>query len=82
MFVPSSPVTFSGMAKKEPTEPTQQINFRLRTATVEKMERYRDAHPLRPTLTQMVEAAMAEWLDAHPVPPRTTPKRHSSRPPK
>lgn len=52
--------TFSFMAKKEATD---QINFRLKTATIERMETYRARHPLHPTMTQMVEAAMKDWLD-------------------
>lgn len=63
--IPSA-LGFIAMPRKDTaTERTQQVNFRLKTVTVERMERYKDRHPLHPTLTQMVEAAVADWLDKH-----------------
>lgn len=66
MFLAISPLPSMPMARKEAAERTQQINFRLKTATVERMERFKESHPLHPTLTQIVEAAIAEWLGKQP----------------
>lgn len=59
-------VTFLPMARKSKDgAPTDQINFRLKVATIDRMERFRDRHHLHPTLTQIVEAAVNDWLDSH-----------------
>lgn len=67
MTVMVSGLSFTPMARKESTERTQQVNFRLKTELVERMERYKDRHPLHPPLTRLVEAAMADWLDKHEI---------------
>lgn len=59
-------VFFVPMARKsKEAAPTDQINFRLKVATIDRMERFKERHHLHPTLTQIVEAAVNEWLDAH-----------------
>lgn len=58
------PVAFLPMARKETAEKTQQVNFRLKTSTLERMERFRESDEIRPSLTQIVEASVAKWLDA------------------
>jgi hypothetical protein len=68
------PLCFPPMGKHKPTEPTVTKTFRLRASTVERMEAYANAHPLQPSLAQIVEPAVNEWLDRHgPNPPK--PKR-------
>jgi len=62
----SPAVSFPAMPRKEKSpQQTDQINFRLKLATIERMEAYKDRHPLHPTLTQIVEAAVGDWLDRH-----------------
>ena len=56
-------VSFQPMARKEPGTVTDQINFRLRRALIERMEAYKERHPLRPTLTQIADAAIEQWLN-------------------
>jgi hypothetical protein len=64
MSVINAAVSFMPMARKEqPATRTEQVNFRLKSATVERMEAYKERHPLHPTLTQIVEAAVALWLN-------------------
>lgn len=57
-----APVTSRGMARKNAV-PTDQINFRLPRATIDRMERYQERHPLKPSLTNMVDVSVNEWLD-------------------
>lgn len=58
-------VSFPVMARKESNAaPTDQINFRLKVSTIERMEAFKERHHLRPALTQIVEAAVREYLDA------------------
>ena len=59
--------TFSGMARRKPA-PTDQINFRLKVETIETLERYRDEYPLNPSMTRIVETALAEWFARNPLP--------------
>lgn len=61
MSVISSRLPFPLMARKEKAA-TEQVNFRLKTETVEQMEAYRVRHPLHPTMTQVVEAALAAFF--------------------
>jgi hypothetical protein len=68
-------VPFLPMGKKNAeTAATDQINFRLKRATIERMERFSELHPLHPKLTQIVEAALKLWMDqnesALPVKPK------------
>lgn len=44
---------------------TEQVNFRFAISVIERMAAFKERHPLRPTMTQIVEAAVAEWLDAN-----------------
>lgn len=62
MLAQPAPVALSPMARKEHAPKTEQANFRLKTSTLERMETYRERHPLHPTLTQIVEAAVTQWL--------------------
>lgn len=55
----------TGMAKRDNAARTAQINFRLKESTIERMEKFRDAHALHPSLTQIVEAAVKGWLDTN-----------------
>lgn len=48
-----------------PAEPTEPKNFRLRQSVIERVEAYKSRHPLRPTLTQIIEAALVEYIDQH-----------------
>jgi hypothetical protein len=60
-----APLPFMPMARKETAARTEQVNFRLKSATIERMEAYKERHPLHPTMTQIVEAAVAAWLTVH-----------------
>lgn len=57
------------MAKKREAiplvEPTEPKNFRLRHSVVELVESFKQRHPLRPTMTQIVEAALLEYVQKH-----------------
>lgn len=71
-----SGVMLPPMARREAGPKTDQINFRLKVATIERMERYKQRHPLHPTLTSIVEAGVNDWLDRHePELPPPKPKR-------
>lgn len=54
----------------------KQTNLRLDAQVLARAESHRKSHPLRPSLTQVVEAALREYLDAHepeaakPAPPK------------
>lgn len=65
MIALAGPIASADMAKKKdaPVDPTEQINFRLKTRTVERMDRYKTAHELHPTMTQIAETAINFWLD-------------------
>ena len=65
MIALASPIPFADMAKKKDVsaDPTEQINFRLKVRTIERMDRYKAAHELRPTMTQLAETAINFWLD-------------------
>jgi hypothetical protein len=72
----TSALPFVPMARRDTTDPTQQTNFRLKTPTIERMERFKERHPLNPSLTRIVEAAVNEWLDRNePQLPADPPKR-------
>ena len=32
---------------------------------IDRMERFSESHPLTPTVTRIIELAVAEWLDKH-----------------
>jgi hypothetical protein len=64
MSLVAAPLTLLPMARRETAqERTQQVNFRLKTKTVERMERFKERHEIGPSLTQIVEAAVNAWLD-------------------
>jgi len=66
------------MPRKVPPQPkTDQINFRFPVMLLDRMERYRDRHPLHPTLTSIAIAAVTDWLDAHETEP---PRKSSGKP--
>lgn len=50
--------------RKSASKPdTDQINFRFPIPLLERMERFKEAHPFRPTLTKIAVMAITEWLD-------------------
>jgi hypothetical protein len=51
------------MGKRTEGEPTKHTGFRLRVSTVQRLVAYAAAHPLQPSLAQIVDAAVREWLD-------------------
>lgn len=53
-------VNFSPMAKAR--EKTRQVNFRLAETKLARMDRVNESHPLKPTLTQIVDAALEAYL--------------------
>jgi hypothetical protein len=65
------------MAKRE-SAPTKQVNVRLVIPTVRRVDAYRERHPLRPTWTQIIEAALGEWLERND-PPVADPERHHGK---
>lgn len=50
-------------AKKK--DEVEQIGLRLKKANMMRLRQYANAHPFHPSLTQLVDAAIAEWLDVH-----------------
>ncbi len=65
-------IRFVAMPTKKPDD-IKQTNLRLKVSTVARMRAYANAHPLQPTLTQLVEAAVERFLDDE--------ERHESKPP-
>jgi hypothetical protein len=54
------------MAKREPArEETELTAFRLRGSLLKRIRAYANAHRLQPSLAQIVNAAIDEWLDRH-----------------
>lgn len=74
----ASAANLCGMARKASIGVgTEQVNFRFKTSTVERMDAYCARHPLNPTLTRIAETAMLEWLDREEpkLPPAAKPPR-------
>lgn len=44
---------------------TEQIGLRLDKALLDKLREYANAHPMQPSLTQLLNLAMREWLERH-----------------
>jgi hypothetical protein len=53
------------MAAKKPA--TQQMGLRLDAELLDKLREYANAHPYKPSLTSLINAAMREWIASHPV---------------
>lgn len=64
MFAQLSPVLCleSPAMPKPKDEVIKQTNLRLKESTLRRMREYANSHRLQPTLTQIVEAALAQFF--------------------
>jgi hypothetical protein len=62
-------VSFGQMPRKKLAQPDKakrhQVSFRFEEAFIDRIERFADSNPLRPTVTRIIELAVTEWLDKH-----------------
>jgi metal-responsive CopG/Arc/MetJ family transcriptional regulator len=78
MSAANPPVDFPVMASREET--SKQVNVRLKQSMIDEVDKFRLANEFQPTWTQVVEAALRDWLvkrraERKPEQKQTEPKR-------
>lgn len=74
MTIACAPLNFVGMAKSK--DKTRPVGYRLAESLLTRLDEFCERHTLHPTATQVVDAALREYLDAHEreLPPAAKPK--------